>query len=131
MDDIINKTLHEFSFHLAKTEIEIFKERRQWRSDCALTNYFQSTPEKAVFSRMMYIAALVKQGYTVGEMAKELLISRQTISNLCKETVAAGWVICKKKIKGNIIRLLKNYARQSSVMQIIARICFKRPWYMR
>lgn len=99
MDDIINKTLHEFSFHLAKTEIEIFKERRRWRSDCALTNYFQSTPEKAVFSRMMYIAAVVKQGYTVGEMAKELLISRQTISNLCKETVAAGWVICKKKDK--------------------------------
>ena len=26
MDDIINKTLHEFSFHLAKTEIEIFKQ---------------------------------------------------------------------------------------------------------
>ena len=82
MDDIINKALHEFSFHLAKTEIEIFKERKRWRSDCALSNYFQSTPEKAVFSRVMYIAAVVKQGYTVGEMAKELSISRQTISYL-------------------------------------------------
>ena len=99
MDNIINQALHEFSFHLAKTEIEIFKERKRWRSDCALTNYFQSTPEKAVFSRVMYIAAVVKQGYTVGEMAKELSISRQTISNLCKETVAVGWVICEKKDK--------------------------------
>ena len=99
MDDMINTALHEFSFHLAKTEIEIFKERKRWRFDCALTNYFQSTPEKAVFSRVMYIAAVVKQGYTVGEMAKELSISRQTISNLCKETVSAGWVLCNKKDK--------------------------------
>ena len=99
MDNIINQALHEFSFHLAKTEIEIFKERKRWRSDCALTNYFQSTPEKAVFSRVMYIAAVVKQGYTVDEMAKELSISRQTISNLCKETVSAGWVIYEKKDK--------------------------------
>ena len=97
MDNIINQAFHEFSFHLAKTEIEIFKERKRWRSNCALTNYFRSTLEKAVFSRMMYIAAVVKQGYTVGEMAKELSISRQTISNLCKETVALGWVICEKK----------------------------------
>ena len=99
MNDMINTALHEFSFHLAKTEIEIFKERKRWRSECVLTNYFQSTPEKAVFSRVMYIAAVVKQGYTVGEIAKELCISRQTISNLCKETVSAGWVICKKKNK--------------------------------
>jgi transposase len=47
----------------------------------------------------MYIAAVVKQGYTVAEMAKELSISRQTISNLCKETVSAGWVLCNKKDK--------------------------------
>ena len=47
----------------------------------------------------MYIAAVVKQGYTVAEMAKELSLSRQTISNLCKETVSAGWVLCNKKDK--------------------------------
>ncbi len=123
MDNIINQALHEFSFHLAKTEIEIFKERKRWRSDCALTNYFQSTPEKAVFSRVMYIAAVVKQGYTVGEMAKELSISRQTISNLCKETVSAGWVICEKKDKrqyyqasDELCALVVGYADYSSDM---------------
>ena len=99
MDNIINQALHEFSFHLAKTEIEFFKERKRQRFDCALTNYFQSTPVKAIFSRVMYIAAVVKQGYTVAEMAKELSLSRQTISNLCKETVSAGWVLCNKKDK--------------------------------
>ena len=99
MDNIINQALHEFSFHLAKTEIEFFKERKRQRFDCTLTNYFQSTPVKAIFSRVMYIAAVVKQGYTVAEMAKELSISRQTISNLYKETVSAGWVLCNKKDK--------------------------------
>jgi len=99
MDNIIDQALHEFFFHLSKTEIKIFKERKRWRSDCALTTFSQSTPEKAVFNCVMYIAVVVKQGYTVGEMAKELLISRQTISNLCKETVSAGWVICEKKDK--------------------------------
>ena len=123
MDNIINQALHEFSFHLAKTEIEIFKERKRWRSDCALTNYFQSTPEKAVFSRVMYIAAVVKQGYTVGEIGKKLSISRQTISNLCKETVAAGWVICEKKDKrqyyqasDELCALVVGYADYSSDM---------------
>lgn len=112
MDNIINQALHEFSFHLAKTEIEIFKERKRWRADCVLTNYFQSTPEKAVFSRVMYIAAVVRQGYTVGEMAKELSISRQTISNLCKETVLQVGCCAKKRTKDNIIRRLMNYALQ-------------------
>ena len=123
MNDMINTALHEFSFHLAKTEIEIFKERKRWRSECALTNYFQSTPEKAVFSRVMYIAAMVKQGYTVGEMAKELSISRQTISNLCKETVSAGWVLCKKENKrqyyhasDELCASIVNYADYSSDM---------------
>ena len=35
----------------------------------------------------------------MGEIAKELCIRRQTISNLCKETFSAGWVICKKMNK--------------------------------
>ena len=123
MDDIINKALHEFSFHLAKTEIEIFKERKRWRSECSLTNYFQSTPEKAVFSRVMYIAAVVKQGCSVSEMATELTISRQTITNLCNETVSAGWVLCEKKDKRKYYYASKelcasivNYADYSSDM---------------
>jgi len=71
----------------------------------------------------MYIAAVVKQGYTVGEMAKELSISRQTISNLCKETVSAGWVLCNKENKrqyyqasDELCASIVNYADYSSDM---------------
>ena len=51
-----------------KTEIEIFKEWKRWRCDWAVTAYFQSKPETAIFSKEMYISAVVKQVYDLGEM---------------------------------------------------------------
>jgi transposase len=71
----------------------------------------------------MYIAAVVKQGCSVSEMATELTISRQTITNLCNETVSAGWVLYEKKNKRKFYYASKelcasivNYADYSSDM---------------
>ena len=98
-NDLLNDALREFSFHLANIEIDIFKQRKIWRSSDQMTAYFQSTPEKAVFSRVMYRATCVQQAYTISEISSELGVSRQTISKICKETVEAGWVICAKSEK--------------------------------
>ena len=99
MDDIYKTALNDFSFHLARTEIQIFKDRQRWISESKLTAWFQSSSEKAVFARLLYVGTVVKQGYTLTEIANELNISRQTISAFLKETVAAGWVISKQKGK--------------------------------
>lgn len=95
-NDLLNDALRDFSFHLANIEIDIFKQRKIWRNLDQMSAYFQSTPEKAVFSRVMYSATCLQQAYTVSEISLELGVSRQTISKICKETVEAGWIICAK-----------------------------------
>jgi predicted transcriptional regulator len=100
MDNILKTALNDFSYHLALAEIQIFKERKSWRATDAMAAYFQSTPEKAAFSRLMYIAACVNQGYTVSQISAELQISRQTICKFTDECCAAGWIVWEK-VRGN------------------------------
>ena len=99
MDDIYKTALNDFSYYLARTEIQIFRDRQRWISESKLSAWFQSSSEKAVFGRLLYVGTVVKQGYTLTQIVNELEISRQTISAYLKETVAAGWVISKQKGK--------------------------------
>ena len=121
MDDIYNTALNDFSYHLARTEIQIFKDRQRWITESKLTAWFQSSSEKAVFGRLLYVGTVVKQGYTLTQIASELQISRQTISAYLKETVAAGWVVSKQKGKtlyyyasDELCKSLVDYANYSS-----------------
>ena len=59
-NDLLNDALRDFSFHLVNIEIDIFKQRKIWRSFDQMSAYFQSTPEKAVFSRVMYRATCLQ-----------------------------------------------------------------------
>lgn len=93
LDELITASLHEFSENLAKTELEIYKMRRVWRQRCKLTDYFQSTPEKAAFSRLMYLASCVKQPYTITEICNELGVSRQSIRTFTDDCCAEGWIV--------------------------------------
>lgn len=99
MDNIYKTALNDFSYYLALTEIQIFRDRQRWISEDKLTAWFQSSPEKAVFGRLLYVGTVVKEPYTLTQIANELNISRQTISNYLRETVDAGWVISEQKGK--------------------------------
>jgi hypothetical protein len=121
MDDIYNTALNDFSYHLARTEIQVFKDRQRWIAQSKLTAWFQSSSEKAVFGRLLYVGTVVKQGYTLTQISSELQISRQTISAYLKETVAAGWVVPKQKGKtlyyyasDELCKSLVDYANYSS-----------------
>ena len=65
MDDIYKTALNDFSYHLARTEIQVFKDRQRWIAESKLTAWFQSSSEKAVFGRLLYVGTVVKQGYTL------------------------------------------------------------------
>jgi len=96
MDNIYTTALNDFSYYLALTEIQIFKDRQRWIAESKLTAWFQSSSEKSAFGRLLYVGTVVKQGYTLTEISTELEISRQTISSYLKETVDAGWVVLKQ-----------------------------------
>jgi len=96
LNEVTRAALLEFSEELARTELQVFKSRKQWSASDKLTAYFQSTPEKAAFSRLMYLAARVKQPYTVTEISNELGISRQTICTFTDDCCAEGWIVWQK-----------------------------------
>jgi len=99
MVDIYKAALNDFSYYLALTEIQIFKDRQRWIAESQMAAWFQSSPEKAVFGRLLYVGTVVKEPYTLTQIANELNISRQTISTYLKETVKAGWIVSEKKGK--------------------------------
>ncbi len=99
MDDIYKTALNDFSYYLARTEIQVFKDRQRWIAESKLSAWFQSSSEKAVFGRLLYIGTVVNDPYTLTQIANELSLTRQTISAYLKETVAAGWVISEQKGK--------------------------------
>lgn len=100
MDNIYKTALNDFSYHLALAELQIFRDRKNWRKSDAMTAYFQSTPEKSAFSRLMYVGACVNRGYTVSQISAELQVSRQTICKFTDECCAAGWIVWEK-VSGN------------------------------
>ncbi len=93
MDNIYKTALNDFSYYLALTEIQIFKDRQRWISEDKLTAWFQSSSEKSAFGRLLYVGTVVNDPYTLTQIANELYLTRQTISAYLKETVAAGWVV--------------------------------------
>ena len=116
--------LRDFSLNLAMTELKIFKERQKWRDACKMSAYFQSTPEKAAFSRLMYVAARVNHLYKISEISTELSISRQTVSKVVQDCCAAGWIVFEKinansykyKASEELCQSIEGYADYSSDM---------------
>ncbi len=122
VEEILQLALRDFSLNLAMTELKIFKQRRKWCDECKMTAYFQSTPEKAAFSRLMYVAARVNQLYTISEISSDLSISRQTVSKLVKDCCAEGWIVSdeisatryKYKASESLCQAIELYADYSS-----------------
>ena len=122
VEDMLQLALRDFSLNLAITELQIYRERQKWRDECRMTAYFQSTPEKAAFSRLMYVAARVNQLYTISEISSDLSISRQTVSKLVQDCCAEGWIVSDKisatrykyKASESLCQSIEAYADYSS-----------------
>tara|TARA_R100000426_G_scaffold86851_2_gene69362 strand:- start:344 stop:802 length:459 start_codon:yes stop_codon:yes gene_type:complete len=89
---VVESAMEAFVISLCTTEIELFKERENWKKMDALTAYFQSTPQKAAFGRLMTRAALVTQCYNVREICEELNMNRQSVYRMVKECLDANWI---------------------------------------
>ena len=88
-------TLKELTRKLCQYEIQLYTARYEqggWLSENKMNKYFQSTPEKMAFSRLMYLARSVNQLYSPSDIAETLHISRTAAHNILNETVQEGWV---------------------------------------
>ena len=85
------EVLQDFTHKLCELEVQLFQQRAFSWSD-SITQYFQSTPVKSAFARLMYSAQSVKSGYTLTQITNKLRISRQAATQMVKECLDAGWI---------------------------------------
>ena len=92
MNDIQQKLFYEYAVELAKWQIHTYQGRNQRKGD-AIQRYFNSTPARNTFARMMFLAYQDdKLVYTKSAIARELLITRQAASQMVDDCIAEGWV---------------------------------------
>jgi len=102
INSMMNNDIAEFAMQkciisLCTTEVELFKDREKWKSEDQLTAYFQSTPQKAAFGRLMTKAALVTECYNIKEICDELNLTRQSVHRMVNECLDADWIkVCTR-----------------------------------
>mgnify|MGYP001166389791 CR=1 FL=1 len=92
MNDIEQKIISEYAVALAKWQIELYQ-GRQTRMDNHIQRYFNSTPVRNTFARMMFVAYHNdKSLYTKAEISRQLHITRQAASLMVDDCLAEGWI---------------------------------------
>ena len=91
MDYIRQALMDKYTLQLCYYEMTLYH-GRQTRLNGAMQKYFNSTPTKNAFARLMYIAANVKSLYTKTAISQELHITRQAAHVMVEECLDGGWV---------------------------------------
>ena len=81
----------EMSKVLCQLELNIYQ-GRQDRLDTKIQRYFNSTPLRNAFNRIVTYSYIVNEFYTISYVADELRATRQSISNMVDECEAEGWL---------------------------------------
>lgn len=100
MNGIEQKILFDYAVALAKWQVELYQVRNQ-RMDNPIQRYFNSTPTRNTFARMMFLAYQDdKLHYTKAKISRELFITRQAASQMVDDCLAEGWIEahCEGKI---------------------------------
>ena len=89
---VAETAMESFVVALCDTEIQLFRDRETWKKEDALTAYFQSTPHKAAFGRLMTKATLVSTCYNIKEISEQLNMTRQSVHRMINDCLDAGWI---------------------------------------
>ena len=89
--EIQNYIQKELTKILCQHEIAIYQ-ARQTNMNTKIQRYFNSSPLKNVFSRIVVYAYCVNKHYSIQYIADELKTTRQSISKIVEECEAEGWI---------------------------------------
>ena len=81
----------EMSKVLCQLELNIYQ-GRQDRLTTKIQRYFNSTPLRNAFNRIVTYSYIVNQFYTISCVADQLRTTRQSIANMVMECEAEGWI---------------------------------------
>ena len=92
ISDVEGQLMAEYAIALSHWQIELYRGRNERQAD-AIQRYFNSTPVRNTFARMMFLANRDdKLHYTKSEIARQLHITRQAASVMVDDCLAEGWV---------------------------------------
>ena len=91
LDEMFDHVWEDYMVRLCVTEVEIYKSRLL-RMDNPIQIYFNSSPLKNVFARVMAISRIKKKPQTITKLASQLLVSRQAISTIVRECLEKDWI---------------------------------------
>jgi len=89
--EILNHLRLNYKLAILKTEMDIHT-ARSTRANTKLSRYFNSTPIRFSFARWMSYCGYVNRFYTISELVKQMLVTRQSISQVITECEAEGWI---------------------------------------
>ena len=81
---------------MCQLEIKLYQARID-RMTSKSQRYFNSTPLRNAFARMMVYSKYVNSFYTISEIVKELRTNRQSVSTMVDECSKEGWIFVKKE----------------------------------
>ena len=90
-NEMFDRVMEDYMARLLELEIEIYKSRIL-RMDTPTQIYFNSSPLKNVFARVMTVARLQGKAISITQLAHKLLVSRQAISTMVQECLDKGWI---------------------------------------
>ena len=100
LDDLRDYTDKRYIITLCQLEIKLYQARIDKMSSKS-QRYFNSTPLRNAFARLMVYSKYVNSFYTITEIVKELRSNRQSISSMVDECKKEGW-ISVEKIKNTV-----------------------------
>ena len=90
-NEMFDRVMEDYMARLLDIEIEIYKSRIL-RMDTVIQRYFNSSPLKNVFARVMTVSRLQGKAISITQLAHKLLVSRQAISTIVQECLSEGWI---------------------------------------
>lgn len=96
MDKFEEELNHEYTLAQCKHQILLYQ-CRQTRMNTPLQRYFNSTPARNAFARVMFVAAHDNTVYTKTGISRILHITRQATALMIDDCIAEGWVVTDAK----------------------------------
>ena len=112
-----------YTAELCRHQIGVHK-ARQTRMATDIQRYFNSTPARNAFAKLMSLATYDNTLYTKAKVSKELHITRQAAHVMVNECLDAGWIEYGGSCCGNkgyraterLVEAMENYANRHMEM---------------
>ena len=90
-NEMFDRVMEDYMARLLEVEVEIYKSRIL-RMDTPTQIYFNGSPLKNVFARVMTVGRLKGKALSITQLAHKLLVSRQAISTIVQDCLDKEWI---------------------------------------